>query len=185
MRCPSLRALSLLSLLLVGCGGELDLQPLPVSEPPPRPQPDPEVQYAPVATTPSPPLRPVASTAEQTQATLTLPQRGSGGTPTTDSATPEAPWVYSFRQGQWVYTADNGWIWIPVSAVAPKVDGVPYAFLFTPIMGWNWYVSPWGSGPYHYGAWVRHAWRPPGWRGPWIAPPGVVARLDAREHFRR
>ena len=74
---------------------------------------------------------------------------------------------------------------IPVSAVAPKVDGVPYAFLFTPIMGWNWYVSPWGSGPYHYGAWVRHAWRPPGWRGPWIAPPGVVARLDAREHFRR
>ena len=38
-----------------------------------------------------------------------------------------------------------------------------------PAYGWTWYVSPWGSGPYHYGAWVRRPWAPRGWHGAWVA----------------
>jgi hypothetical protein len=134
----SRRAALLLSALfgLASCGGELDLQPLAVgqTERPPRPQPDPQVQYAPVATTaPSPAIE--------------------------EPLPPEDQWVYSSPQGRWVYTMGSGWIWVPADAVTSTVAGVPYAYLYERTRGWNWYVSPWGAGPYHYGVWVRHVGR--------------------------
>jgi hypothetical protein len=94
-------------------------------------------------------------------------------------APPQNQWVYSYPTGQWVYTAENGWIWIPAGATPTEVDGVPYTYLYTPVHGWNWYVSPWGWGGYHYGPWVAHPWRPYGWRGGWVAQPHVVVRLGA------
>jgi hypothetical protein len=57
------------------------------------------------------------------------------------------------------------------------MEGVPYTYLYTPVYGWTWYVSPWGLGPYHYGVWVRHPWHPVGWRYGWAARPHVVVRL--------
>jgi len=100
------------------------------------------------------------------------------------STTPPSSWVYSYPTGQWVYTSDRGWVWVPAGATTTVVEGVPYAFLYTPIFGWTWYVSPWGWGPYRYGAWVAHPWRPVGWRGGWTAHPRVAGRLGGA-HFRR
>jgi hypothetical protein len=90
---------------------------------------------------------------------------------------PQASWVRAYPTGQWVYTSDYGWVWVPAGSATTMVDGVPYAELYTPAYGWTWYVSPWGFGPYHYGSWVVHPWRPVGWRGGWVAHPGVAVRL--------
>jgi hypothetical protein len=57
------------------------------------------------------------------------------------------------------------------------MEGVPYAYLYTPAYGWTWYVSPWGWGPYRYGFWVRHPWHPVGLHGYWVARPRVVVHL--------
>jgi hypothetical protein len=102
-------------------------------------------------------------------------------------AQPETPppatqWTVTYPTGQWVYTVDYGWIWIPAGAVTTAVDDVPYTYLYTPAYGWTWYISPWGWGPYRYGVWVRHPWRPVGWRGPWVAHPRVVVRIGGGYH---
>jgi hypothetical protein len=78
--------------------------------------------------------------------------------------------------GRWINTADHGWIWAPSGTTAVNLDGVPYTYLYTPTYGWNWYVSPWGWGPYRRGAWEQRSWRP---AGPtvWVAPPSVRIRL--------
>ena len=72
---------------------------------------------------------------------------------------------------------DYGWIWVPGGARTEEVDGVPYAYLYTPSYGWTWYLSPWGFGAYFEGPWIYHPWRPWGWRGVWVAPPHVVVRI--------
>lgn len=109
--------------------------------------------------------------------------------PPAQVAAPAAPapapsWVYSYPTGQWVYTTDRGWIWVPTGSTTTVFEGVPYAYLYTPAYGWTWYISPWGWGPYRYGAWVGHPWHPVGWHGGWIAHPHVVVRLGGG-HFRR
>jgi hypothetical protein len=90
---------------------------------------------------------------------------------------PAAQWVYSYPSGQWVYTTEHGWVWVPLGASSAEFEGTPYAYMYTPVYGWNWYVAPWGLGPYRYGAWVVHPWRPVGWRGGWVAHPTVVVHL--------
>ena len=57
--------------------------------------------------------------------------------------------------GQWVYTDAEGWIWVPAGAVASDVDSEPYVFLYTPSIGWSWFLSPWGEGPFFVGSWVH------------------------------
>jgi hypothetical protein len=93
--------------------------------------------------------------------------------------------IYNYPTGSWVYAADRGWVWVPVGTDTNVVDGVPYAYLYTPAYGWTWYVSPWGWGPYRYGAWVGHPWRPVGWRGGWVAHPRVVTRIGAPHYAPR
>jgi hypothetical protein len=98
--------------------------------------------------------------------------------PGQEVAPPEQQWVYSYPSGQWVYTGDYGWVWVPAGSETTAMDGVPYTYLYTPGYGWTWYVSPWGWGPYHYGVWVRHPWRPAGWGARvWVAHPGISVRL--------
>jgi len=85
---------------------------------------------------------------------------------------PDSPQVtgQTASQGEWVYTAANGWIWVPRGSTTTTVGVEPYAYLYVPSHGWGWVVSPWGVGSFHYGPWgwgprwgVRYA--PPGWGG--------------------
>jgi len=47
--------------------------------------------------------------------------------------------------GQWVYTAQYGWIWIPFGPQFVHVPtGAPQMFVFYPAAGgWTWVVAPW------------------------------------------
>lgn len=57
-------------------------------------------------------------------------------------------------QGQWVNTAQYGWIWVPAGTTSVAIGDVPSVYMYTPTYGWTWYASPWGWGPFAYGAWV-------------------------------
>lgn len=71
--------------------------------------------------------------------------------------------------GQWVYTAQYGWIWMPYAdryvSVAEAPDAYPYQFVFFVSTGWTWVEAPWiwgwgvrpwfgPLGPRHFG-WYR------------------------------
>ncbi len=83
----------------------------------------------------------------------------------------------SAAQGQWVYTQQYGWVWMPYGAgytyAPPDGYGQPYMYVYYPAYGWTWLVAPWvwGWGPWPYfgfhGPW-RFAWYGYGWwRYPW------------------
>jgi hypothetical protein len=178
---------------LAGCGAEMDSEPPPQAPPPPPAAPPPEApqaqsgaQSAPAPAPPPPP--PAPANAPAAQPPPAPPQdapTGEGAAAATEPPPPASHWVYSYPQGQWVYTAEYGWIWVPAGAASYEAEGTPYAYLYTPGFGWTWYISPWGWGPYHYGVWVRHPWRPAGWRGTWVAHPRIVVHMGGRGHFRR
>ena len=78
--------------------------------------------------------------------------------------------------GQWVYTQQYGWVWMPYAdqyTYAPQDGyGEPYEYVYYPAYGWTWVVAPWiwGWGPWptfgffgprHFG-WYGHGW----WRTP-------------------
>jgi hypothetical protein len=82
----------------------------------------------------------------------------------------------SVPPGQWVYTQQYGWIWMPYSDgytyYPPGGYGEPYAYVFYPAYGWIWLAAPWvwGYGPWPffgvYGS-VGYAWYGHGyWRYP-------------------
>jgi hypothetical protein len=98
--------------------------------------------------------------------------------------------------GQWVYTQQYGWVWMPYADRYTYVPadgyGQPYMYLYYPAYGWAWVAAPWvwGYGPWPYFSlglawnfgWYSHGWwRHPGrWHfapGPFRRPvPGAVAR---------
>ena len=56
--------------------------------------------------------------------------------------------------GQWVYTQQYGWTWMPygdqyVYTPEASVGGYPYEYVYTPSWGWSWLAGPWvwGYGP--------------------------------------
>jgi len=83
----------------------------------------------------------------------------------TNPASPPAP------DGQWVYTNQYGWLWMPYGQpytyVRPDSD-VAYVYAYYPAYGWRWVDSPWvfGLGPAPYWgvrgrvgfAWYAHPW---------------------------
>src|SRR5262249_1493334 len=59
-------------------------------------------------------------------------------------------------QGQWVWTNDYGWVWVPAEATPLAVGGEPYVYLYRPTIGWTWFASPWGwDGPIGGWGWAR------------------------------
>jgi hypothetical protein len=148
----------------MGCGAEMELTP---------PAPAPPVAPLPASQAP-PPFVP-----GQTQAGTQPP-----APPAEQAPPPDSQWVYSYPQGQWVYASSRGWIWVPAGTATTDVDGVPYAYLYMPVHGWTWYISPWGSGPYHGGDWVTHPWLPSGWRGAWVMHPRAGFRVGFLGGFR-
>jgi hypothetical protein len=63
------------------------------------------------------------------------------------AAEPRAP----VPQGQWVHTAQYGWVWMPHGRgyVTAPAFGAPSMFVYGPTLGWGWVVAPWvvGWGP--------------------------------------
>ena len=92
-------------------------------------------------------------------------------------------------EGQWVYTEEYGWVWVPAGASTSPIGDEPYVYLYTPAYGWTWYVSPWGWGPFNYGPWLHRPWAwhyaPRVWGGRvWIAPRvHVWPHAYGSEHF--
>ena len=60
------------------------------------------------------------------------------------------------QQGQWVYTQQYGWVWMPYGSqytYAPTQAGAyPSEYVYAPSFGWSWVVAPWvfgwGIAPY-------------------------------------
>jgi hypothetical protein len=101
--------------------------------------------------------------------------------------------------GQWVYTAQYGWIYMPYGdQYIYSYAASPYAYVYYPTLGWQWLTAPWiiGSGPYPvfgmhgpfaYG-WYRglhragHPWGAHYARlhgRPWVAPRAAVPARPA------
>jgi hypothetical protein len=100
--------------------------------------------------------------------------------------------------GQWVYTGQYGWVWMPYGAgytYLPAGGSVPDMYVYYPSFGWCWVVAPWvwGLGPRPFfgvygfarfgwygrgfGHWYGYAPRYAGWGGRgywgggrWVAP---------------
>jgi hypothetical protein len=89
--------------------------------------------------------------------------------------------------GQWTYTRQYGWIWMPYGdrfAHVPEEDGDPTMYVYGPAIGWCWVSAPWVwgwgpvpffgvGGPWRFGWWghgyghwygFRGGYRPWGWR---------------------
>jgi len=81
--------------------------------------------------------------------------------------------------GQWIYTSQYGWLWLPYSRAYTYVSpdgGVAYEYAYYPNGGWRWVYSPWvlGWGPAPY--WGRLGPRHYVWYSrPWFRV-GVVHR---------
>jgi len=99
--------------------------------------------------------------------------------------------------GQWVWTAQYGWTWMPYADPYTYVPadgyGAPYMYVYCPTFGWSWLLAPWvwGLGPWpHFGVfgvahfgWYQHGW----WRTPgrWHLAAGASSHGGFREGFRR
>jgi hypothetical protein len=122
-----------------------------------------------------PPAEPPAVT-EQAQPEQAQPQATPPQEAPPQQAQP-APVRSGTPDGQWVYTQQYGWIWIPYSDeyVAAYDSGPPYEYVYYPAYGWVWVAAPWiyGWGPWpyfgFYGA-VNFGWFAGGgwwWGSPW------------------
>jgi hypothetical protein len=101
------------------------------------------------------------------------PPSNPGQPPGVASAASPAPQVIapSTSNGQWTYTRQYGWVYLPYSQSYTYVTpdgGIAYEYAYYPASGWGWVEAPWvlGFGPrpfwgYHgYGhfAWYAHPW---------------------------
>ena len=81
--------------------------------------------------------------------------------------------------GQWVYTQQYGWLWMPygdqyVSTPQPTTGATvyPYEYVYYPSYGWTWISAPWvwGFGPrIHFSIGRPHYY-------PWYHRPHFVGR---------
>jgi hypothetical protein len=165
---------ALLTVLLSATASAQETPPTPAPEAPPPPISSGQVQ------TPQPQAAPPAENAPET---ANLPPPATAGTSPT---------------GQWVYTSQYGWVYMPYGSsytYAPTVaGGDPYQYVYYPAWGWRWIAAPWvfgiGPRPYfgvygyaHYGwygrPWFGHPWwgfhrgYPGGYRGVVVRHPYV------------
>jgi len=96
---------------------------------------------APTAAPPPPPQTPPPPAADQ------MPGQVSAEAP------PVGP--QQSNSGQWVYTSQYGWVWMPyepADTFVPPNGGVPEMYVYYPSAGWVWIAAPWvwGLGPRPY-----------------------------------
>src|SRR5262249_47385670 len=91
--------------------------------------------------------------------------------------------------GQWVYTAQYGWVWMPYAQSYTYItpDGsTPYEYVYWPGYGWRWALAPWvfGWGPRpHWGVYgiTRFYWHAHPWFRPY-AHRWYTYRVDHHYH---
>jgi hypothetical protein len=94
------------------------------------------------------------------------------GAPPIRTTPPPVAQPASAGAGQWVYTAQNGWLWVPYGQAYTYVDAdssVAYEYVYYPAFGWHWVLSPWvlGVGPSPY--WGAHGYSGFAWHAhPWF-----------------
>jgi hypothetical protein len=102
------------------------------------------------------------------------PQGPPPAPPPASPAPPPAaePQASAVPSGQWVYTSQYGWLWIPhgqqYTYVQSDLQVYPDQYVYYPAYGWRWVVAPWvfgyGPAPYwgawgpRYFAWYAHPW---------------------------
>jgi hypothetical protein len=83
-----------------------------------------------------------------------------------------APQAEDAPAGQWVYTSQYGWLWMPHGQEYTYIPGdaqvFPDQYVYYPAYGWRWVVAPWvygyGPAPYwgvlgpRYFVWYSHPW---------------------------
>jgi hypothetical protein len=174
------------SCAVLGAGGCADetAAPPPAYPPPPSaapptgpeaeevepPTPPPATAPEPTQPPPSPPPAP-PSPAEVGQGVMAPPMQSMSPPAPVAAAPPVAPVPASPSPGQWVYTNQYGWIWMPYSRdytyVAPD-GGMAYEYAYYPSAGWRWIYAPWilGWGPSPFWgrlgpvrfSWYAHPW---------------------------
>jgi len=126
--------------------------------PEPPPPPPPEVSAAPAP----PPAE------AQPEAPPPPPPQAAPAAPPGAAPPPAAP----VPSGQWAYTNQYGWLWMPYGQaytyIPPDPQAFPEAYVYYPVYGWRWVVAPWvygyGPAPYWGGpgirlfAWYAHPW---------------------------
>jgi len=68
--------------------------------------------------------------------------------------------------GQWVYTSQYGWVWMPHGHAytnVPASGSAPNMYVYYPAVGWSWVVAPWvwgwGAMPWFgYAGWGGYPW---------------------------
>src|SRR5262245_30590793 len=67
--------------------------------------------------------------------------------PTKEPPPPPANTPPPPTEGQWVYTEQYGWVWMPYGSEytyePSSNDAVPYGYVYTPTYGWSWLEAPW------------------------------------------
>jgi hypothetical protein len=94
---------------------------------------------------------------------------------------PEAPaspagMVGTTVDGQWAYTTQYGWVWMPYgsdfTSLSAGVGAVPLMYVYTPAAGWRWVSAPWvwglGPRPWFAAGPERFVW----YGRPWMGHPG-------------
>jgi outer membrane lipoprotein SlyB len=119
------------------------------------------------------------------------PEPGAPPPPPAPEANAPPPTV---PPGQWVDTAQYGWVWMPYGqeyTFTPDYEaGDPYMYVYAPRLGWSWVDAPWlwGWGPLPWfggGGSVNFAWYGHGWGRDWSGGHRSAhyrRRYEARPH---
>jgi len=104
---------------------------------------------------PAPPAVPPSRTSDNDQVGIL---QGSDGDAYSAQSAPASP--PPNQTGQWVYTSQYGWVWMPYGQqyVDEGTYGAasPYQYVYCVGLGWSWVAAPWlwGWGAYPYfGVW--------------------------------
>jgi len=157
---------------------------------------------APQSVPPSPPVTPPAPPSNLPQPEYAPPDDTGQSAEAEPLPPPTVQMAPASPAGQWVYTAQYGWVWMPYGSAYTYLPAGAYPdmYVFFPAYGWRWVAAPWvwGVGPRPwfgvygfarfgwygrgfgrwYGfrsgpVWTGRGWGNPGWVRP-VPHPGFV-----------
>jgi hypothetical protein len=108
---------------------------------------------APAVAPPANPMQPATPAPDQAPPPPPAPQAKAPTPAPAQAPAQAAASPPTVPAGQWVYTVQYGWVWMPYDSQYTHVyenDGSdPYMYLYYPAYGWTWVVAPWiwGFGP--------------------------------------